>query len=65
MTTGDENGPRIPIPGTAGQIIAAALKSMAMHVGEISLTIKKERTPNGGYTYLVGNQSTAQPAKRR
>ena len=64
MNAAEETGPRIPIPGQAGAVIAAALKSMAMHVGDISITIKKQRTPNGGYTYLIGNQAT-QPRSRR
>jgi hypothetical protein len=46
-------GPRIPIPGTAGEAIKGALVALAMHPGEMLLTIKKERLPQGGYIYLI------------
>lgn len=47
------HGPRIPIPGNAGEAIRAALSSLAMHPGEMVLTIKKERIAQGGYIYLI------------
>lgn len=56
-----DNGPRIPIPGAAGAAIFAALKGMAMHCGETAITIRKERLPSGGYTYLIGHNQ--QPPK--
>jgi hypothetical protein len=46
-------GARIPIPGTAGEAIKAALTAMAMHPGEMDITIKKQRAPQGGYIYLI------------
>ncbi len=46
-------GPRIPIPGTAGEAIKAALQALAMHPGEMMLVIKKERTAQGKYLYLI------------
>lgn len=52
--TDPQVGPRIPISGTAGAAIYAALKGMAMHPGAMTLTIIKERVAQGGYIYLIG-----------
>ncbi len=49
----DDGAPRIPIPGTAGEAIRAALNSLAMYPGEMTVTIKKERLPQGGYIYQI------------
>lgn len=62
--TGAEAPQRIPITGTAGAAIYAALKGMAMHPGEMTLTIKKERVAQGGYIYLTGIQKPQPPASR-
>jgi hypothetical protein len=50
---GEDNGPKIPIPGSAGALVYVALKSMAMHAGECSLTIEKVRVAGGGYVYRL------------
>ena len=62
---GEPAGPRIPIPGAAGAAVYAALQGLAMHCGEqASVTIIKERLPNGGYTYLIGhNSNRARPVR--
>lgn len=61
---GEDNGPKIPIPGPAGAAIFAALKHMAMTCGNASVTILKERLPTGGYTYLIGhNETPARPVR--
>lgn len=49
----DDPGPRIPIPGPQGGSVAAALNALVMHPGEMIVTIKKERLPQGGYIYLI------------
>lgn len=51
------NGPKIPIPGTAGATIAAALKHLALHCGEGSVKITKQRVATGGYIYVVSNHT--------
>lgn len=60
-----ESGPKIPIPGAAGQTIAAALARMSAHCGEVELTIKKERVAGGGYVYTITNtHPPARPVNR-
>lgn len=59
---GPENGNRIAIPGVPGKAIAAALNRMAMHSGEMVLTIQKRRQPGGGYVYLIGSNTPDGPA---
>lgn len=61
---GEDNGPRVPIQGPAGAAIFAALKGLAMHCGDGQVTIKKERLPQGGYVYLIGqNDNPARPVR--
>ena len=48
-----ESGPRIPIAGAAGEIIARALARLATHCGEQTLSIAKERVAGGGYVFTV------------
>lgn len=58
-----EAAQHVPISGAAGAAIYAALKGLAMHAGESTVTIKKERVAQGGYVYLVAtNRSPALPA---
>lgn len=57
-----ENGNRVAIPGVPGKAIAAALNRMAMHAGEMVLTIQKRRQPGGGYVYLIGSNAPDGPA---
>ncbi len=61
---GEENGPKIPIPGAAGAAIFSALKGLSLLAGSGSVTIIKERSPHGGYTYLIGhNETPARPVR--
>jgi hypothetical protein len=53
MSERDPVGPKIPIPGAPGAAIFAALMRLATHCGDASVTIRKERLPAGGYTYLI------------
>jgi hypothetical protein len=55
MSGPDPIGPKIPIPGSAGAAIYSALMSLAMYCGDATVTIRKERLPSGGYTYLIAN----------
>jgi hypothetical protein len=57
----NENGPKIPIPGAAGESIRAALLKVATHPGELDFRLQKQRLPGGGYTYTVS--LTQPPAK--
>jgi len=58
----DVSAPRLPIPGAAGVSINAALASMAMHAGAMSITITKSRVAGGGYAYSIARNLT--PASR-
>lgn len=61
---GEDTGPKIPIPGAAGAAIFGALKGLSMLCGSGSVTIIKERLPQGGYTYLIGhNETPARPVR--
>lgn len=53
MNNGNQKSPQIPIPGAAGEAVRAALQSLAMHVGEASVNISKQRVATGGYTYVI------------
>lgn len=55
-----DDGPRIPITGSAGRIVAAALRSLALNAGEGEITIRKQRAAAGGYVYVIF-RSTPQP----
>lgn len=55
MSERDPSGPPIPIPGAAGAAIYAALLRLATYCGEATVTIRKERPPEGGYLYLIAN----------
>jgi len=58
--------PRIPINGEIGAQIYAALQRVAMHYGEIAVTISKERVAGGGYAYVITHsQPPARPAPKR
>lgn len=57
MRDGEDN-PRIPIGGSGGAIILQALKRLALHAGEISITITKRRTGSGGYTYVITHRES-------
>lgn len=52
-------GPKIPIPGAPGAAIFAALVRLAMHCGDGTVTVRKERSPAGGYIYEVANNHEA------
>ncbi len=61
---GEDSGPKIPIPGPAGEAIYVALQRMAVHYGECAITISKERVAGGGYVYTIGNhEPPARPAR--
>ncbi len=49
----EDLGPRIPIPGAAGEAIRAALQKVSTHCGPIGVRIDKERVPGGGYIFTV------------
>ena len=53
MNNGNHKSPQIPIPGAAGEAIRAALQSLAMHVGEASVNVSKQRVKTGGYIYVI------------
>jgi hypothetical protein len=53
MRDGNGNGMGMPIPGSAGAAIHQLLKAMALHPGEMEITIRKERTAGGGYAYAI------------
>jgi hypothetical protein len=55
MSERDPTGPKIPIPGAPGAAIYAALMRLAMFCGDTTVTIRKSRSPSGGYTYEVAN----------
>ena len=59
----DDNRP-IPIPGSAGACIYAALHALAMRPEAAALTIRKERAAGGGYVYSVSNITAPATAKR-
>lgn len=50
-----EDGPKIPIPGAAGAMVFAALKSLALFCGEASVNISKRKVAGGGYVYVISN----------
>ena len=43
----------IPIPGAAAASVYEALKALAMHVGQASVSIIKRRIEGGGYVYVI------------
>lgn len=60
MRDGNEQaGPRVPIPGNAGERIAEALRILAMKPGDARTTIRKERMPDGGYRYVIEHSTGA------
>jgi hypothetical protein len=65
MRDDDDNGPRIPIPGSAGACIFAALKSLAFKPGGGAITITKQPVPGGGYTYWISKPEPNAVTKER
>lgn len=67
MRDGDEAAaPRVPIPGAAGNAVAAALQKMTTHFGEMRLIIDKERVAGGGYVYTLSfTQPPARPVPKQ
>jgi hypothetical protein len=57
MSERDPTGPKIPIPGAPGAAIYSALMRLAMFCGDATVTIRKERLPQGGYTYQIANHN--------
>lgn len=62
MSDGDEQGPRIPIPGVEGVKVFGVLHALALHAGEADVVIRKRRAAGGGYVYSVSKtQPPAEP----
>lgn len=62
----EDLGPRIPIPGAAGESIRASLQRLSTHCGEMGVAIQKQRVASGGYAYTVTvTQPPARPAHER
>lgn len=60
MNNGNPKSPQIPIPGAAGEMVRAALQSLAMYAGEASVNISKQRVASGGYVYVISKLNAIQ-----
>ncbi len=62
----ENNGPKIPISGAAGETIRAGLLRVATFPGEITFMLQKQRTLGGGYVFTVTvTQPPAGPVTKR
>ena len=63
MSALNENGPKITIPGTPGELTAAALRWLTMLAADGEVTVRKRKAAGGGYVYHI-LKSTQPPVIR-